>query len=100
MTQRRWTSEGYTILTGWDLSRQQFLLVIDDIEPQGPTAIYSNLLNDQAPYQPDLTLDDIEELLWQHAIGLPTTLIDDLADDQRLNRGDVTMNYDGDTSIG
>jgi hypothetical protein len=85
MSQRTFTSNNKTALTGWDRPLQYFFLVIEERD----RTIYSNL--DEA--NPALSIEKVFEVLSMFGMPVPATLREDLLDDRRGNAGNTVHHY-------
>jgi hypothetical protein len=89
MSQRRFGTDEFAVVTGWDRPLQYLFLEIYHRDQDTP--IFSNLYRRDSA----MTLQDIEATLTAYGIAAPPTLLRDLANDQAQNRGNHEVWYDG-----
>lgn len=92
MSQRTFVYADLNILAGWDRPLQRFFLVIEDqkdIEAENDNYVFSNL---KLP-NPDMSLEQVKQVLTDNGIEWPETLFTDLALDQKNNVGNLRHCY-------
>lgn len=94
MSQRVFTNGNLEVLTGWDVPLQYFFLVIEDKNAATDDPHDGYVFNNLRRKKPGMTLEEIGEMLNNHGITFPPSLLSDLERDKRNNDQSLQFNYD------
>lgn len=90
MSQRRFVSKGFEVLTGWDRPLQYHFLTVE--KPGDDYPVYCNLDDPERPMGVMLAIQVCDKLR-ELGIPAPPTLLEDLLEDRNLDRGNYIVDY-------
>lgn len=91
MSQRRFRSDEFHVLTGWDRPCQMHFLVIEKSGADAPA--YSNLSDPTLPFPGKMTVQQVFDTLDEFSIDPPDGLREALEADQRMDVGNKVVTY-------